>query len=1309
MPVVILLTLVATVAFMLNHESALDNGITASILEGRQAEYVALAGLNHALWQRSQQGCGPYTDLNNQALDNHSYTTTLTTDLGGTTAYTVNVDQDTWIRNDQPTTNKAYDAKLHIRNESGVIERPMYRYDLSSIAENSNILSATAWFYVSKEHPQGPVDIHLLNADWTEADATWDSMGANMDAVVLIAIPTQAAAGVWVAVNFTAQVQAWVNGQPNYGITLNSTSEGTHGDYASREAGQQPFLEVIVGTPPSSPAILQSVGTLNSGISRTLVRDDADLYQYPPNHVELRPGSEGRDASLDDSHQSFNYGADDELWVQSSGASNDRHSLIRFDLAHIPYGASITSATLELYQNWAATPGGAVSVNRVIRDWVEGTDNGSPGNGATWNKADQTTNWSTSGGDFDIMTVSSTTITAATTGYYDWDLTALVQGWVSGSYPNLGLILTGETIGTNAVFRSSDHTIEAERPRLTITFSCRCGQACLAPRGFGNILFVVSNASAMTNGEQAKKALFESWGYAVDLISQWNVSSDFDNRMVSNDVVYVSEAVLSIAPGLASTLAATSYGVIYEEGTFNNDFGVASGQAWPVGHTVNVTDNSHYITRLFATGNLQIFSRAMQGLSVSGSEAGGLLTLADWGSGAGLAILETGAALEGGGTAPGRRVMLPLGRDHLFKPVYLNNQGRLIVQRAIQWGSGLTAGPASTLIISTDNAAELGGLSFQNSDLVEYRQLTDSASFFLDSAAAGLTGNVDAVHVLANGHILLSTKNDTSFAGLSFKKQDLVVYDPVAGAATMYLEAEAHFDIKKNIISVHVLGNGNIVFSTDGDATIGGVSFSEKDLVEYNRLTGNASIFFDGDATSLSNKISGVHVLQNGHIVLTADGNTTLGGLNFSRDQLIEYDPLTDTATMYFDGETKFSTSGEKIRSVHLGAGSGQAISSTVPLAHWELNEPGGTSALDSVGGHNGTLLNGPAWASGQLDGALNFDGSNDHINVPHDDALSLTETMTLTAWVNAASFGSGYQTILAKDSGGSGSNFWFGAWQDELLFGFFASGSFRAVVTTGLGLQAGNWYHLAASFDNATGQVRLSVDGAEVHNEILAFSPSAVSADVTIGRSSNGEYWPGLLDDVRIYDVVLADTEITSLVTAGGGGGDPNPGPCDGTFRDELINANWSGSNGTLDWSTSPWAEVGESDGADAGDVLVTNDLGDSRLRIRDNQNGGEGVERVADLSGATSATLSLEYRRDALDNADDYAAVFVSMNGTAGPWTEIVRFQGGDNDASFQPFSQDISAHISAQTAIRLLSSPNLGNNDIIWFDNIQIQCSP
>ena len=116
----------------------------------------------------------------------------------------------------------------------------------------------------------------------------------------------------------------------------------------------------------------------------------------------------------------------------------------------------------------------------------------------------------------------------------------------------------------------------------------------------------------------------------------------------------------------------------------------------------------------------------------------------------------------------------------------------------------------------------------------------------------GHTAGIDALHVLANGHVILSTDGDATIGGLTFTKEDLIDYDPVADTAALLLEATAHFVAPRNIDAVHVLDDGDIVLSTDADGALGGVSFSALDLVRYNLESGVASVYFDGDATTLS-------------------------------------------------------------------------------------------------------------------------------------------------------------------------------------------------------------------------------------------------------------------------------------------------------------------------------------------------------------------------------------------------------------------------------------------------------------------------
>ena len=693
LPVIVVITLVAAIALLMNTESALESNTTASELDAQQARYVAEAGLNHALWLNRQQSCGPYGNLTDEPLGNDKYTSNLTTDLGSTNAVTINVDQDSWIRSDQPTINKGLDLKLHTRNEVLGTERPLLRYDLSPIAANASILSATAWFYVTNAHAAGPIDIHLTSADWTETDATWDSMNANMDSTVLATIPSQPAIGLWLPVNLTALVQAWVNGQPNFGITLNSTVDGVHGQYNSRESANPPYLEVVVGVPPSSPATLNAVGTLQNGVSRSITRNDLNLYQQSSFH-RLQLGTDpGADAMLDSFYDLRNYGGADYLQVHDNGSDWQQYPLIRFELSGLPAGASVHSARLELRMQSLNAPGSA-TVHQVSRSWVEGTKSGGgTPDGATWGDYDGVNAWTSAGGDYNASAVAETAINGGET-WVSWEIAPLVERWLAGE-PNHGLLIKPDSALDQAKFASKEDSDATVHPKLTITYACACGQVCLAPQGSGNLLMAVIDPGTLVAEDQQAQELFESWGYTVSVVGESSNQAIYDAAVAANDVVFISETVNSNSVG--SKLAGAPIGVVSQDGDYNPDLGLATGSTPKVGDEINITDTDHYITRVFAAGPLPVYAAGMEQLIVSSAPTAGQQVLADIGGDASLVVLEQGAAMEGGGNSAGRRVVLPLGTRYKFNWDYLNANGRLIVQRALQWGTGNT-GEAPALI-----------------------------------------------------------------------------------------------------------------------------------------------------------------------------------------------------------------------------------------------------------------------------------------------------------------------------------------------------------------------------------------------------------------------------------------------------------------------------------------------------------------------------------------------------------------------------------------------------------------------------------
>jgi uncharacterized repeat protein (TIGR01451 family) len=157
-------------------------------------------------------------------------------------------------------------------------------------------------------------------------------------------------------------------------------------------------------------------------------------------------------------------------------------------------------------------------------------------------------------------------------------------------------------------------------------------------------------------------------------------------------------------------------------------------------------------------------------------------------------------------------------------------------------------------------------------------------------------------------------------------------------------------------------------------------------------------------------------------------------------------------------------------------------------------------------------------------------------------------------------------------------------------------------------------------------------------------------------------------------------------------------------TVSDRFNLRSFTNSNGTIPWLTA-WAEIGEADGVAAGGVWVMADgtngipLEAYALRIGDTS---RGATRQADLSGHSSATLSFNYRRSGLDGVTDAVGVYISSNNWASS-NLLVNLQGAATDTNFLSTNFNVSAYISTNTGVRLLSTATLGAADYVWFDNV------
>lgn len=898
LPVVLAIAVIGAIAYLTSHQSALEVNQSASEFVATQVEYVVQAGLRHTEWLAGNNNCAGDFSLNNVALGSHSYSAQATTPATVTTMTSFTPDRDTSVRSNSADTNFGLDIGIDV----GLGRRGLIHFDLSAIASGSRVVNARLILHTLTNNPQGTIGIHAVTTDWAETGATWNTIADSFDPQIMASIPPQASADTAVTVNITALAQSWINDSANnHGLMLIDNSNTLDSRYGSRNnstSAEIPVLEVTVADAEVSPIAIDVTGTLDSGASRTLSRTAVTAYQ-PASLIVLQPGaSAGMDSYLYEWKPTWNHGVSNDIWADERFADSTAHGLIRFDLDAVPDGAVVSSARLELYQTNTSVDGGPVGVYRVTGEWQEGTRSGGVG-ASNWSQRTELDNWSAVGGDFATRRYALRDVPAAT-GWSSWEITELVDGWVSGKFPNHGLALKAETFGAAAHFASSDASDPALHPRLSIRYSCACGEACIQPQGSGNVLLVVTNPALPLAGEAARIELIESWGYRVNLIDDDATQADFNSEIALNDVVYIAA---SASAAIGNKLTSANIGVVSEAGAMDAVLGFSTFQASPspVGSRIDIVDNNHFITRFFAAGALPVYSADMGGHALGGALAAGLQTLASWNSSPGLAVLEAGAVLGGdvqGESAAARRVVLPFGQGDSFDWSRLNNNGRMIMQRAIAWVA---------------------------------------------------------------------------------------------------------------------------------DDTI---------------------------------------------------------------------------------------------------------VAATLPVAHWKLDETSGATAVDSIGGHDGELRFGPVWTAGQVDGGLLFDGIDDELRVAHSDTLSFTQAFTFTAWINADSY-SGFNAVLTKGQSGA-HNYWFGTLGDEIILDLYIGGSWQSIQTSGAGLQAATWHHIAVAFDGGNDNVRLYLDGNELLNETTTLTPLVNSADILIGNSIfPGEVWPGVLDDVRIYEYAIDAAQISDLYSA--------------------------------------------------------------------------------------------------------------------------------------------------------------------------------
>lgn len=162
------------------------------------------------------------------------------------------------------------------------------------------------------------------------------------------------------------------------------------------------------------------------------------------------------------------------------------------------------------------------------------------------------------------------------------------------------------------------------------------------------------------------------------------------------------------------------------------------------------------------------------------------------------------------------------------------------------------------------------------------------------------------------------------------------------------------------------------------------------------------------------------------------------------------------------------------------------------------------------------------------------------------------------------------------------------------------------------------------------------------------------------------------------------------------------------GSFLDSFtVVDEFNGNNGALYWK-SDWIEVGEANGAGAGDIQVVSDTGAPEniymLRV---QNANRGAYRLADIRQFTNAALSFSYRRESMDSGDS-VSVSVSTNGGSN-WITLTNLAGAATDAGYLAVSNiPVTQYRSTNFAVRFLANGVMDTSDRVWIDDVGLSVS-
>ena len=166
-------------------------------------------------------------------------------------------------------------------------------------------------------------------------------------------------------------------------------------------------------------------------------------------------------------------------------------------------------------------------------------------------------------------------------------------------------------------------------------------------------------------------------------------------------------------------------------------------------------------------------------------------------------------------------------------------------------------------------------------------------------------------------------------------------------------------------------------------------------------------------------------------------------------------------------------------------------------------------------------------------EGVLSPDGTQRPFRAAHCDAIDLTGSVTLEAWVKPRAMGNEGGRIIDKGTAGTKSGYMLDSFPGNSLRMIVRTDKYEGMVTFPARLAINRWSHVAGVFNAADGAMMLYLNGKQV--TARTFEPNAKlirnQYPLCVGSDHNGaNRFLGEMDRATVYDRALTSSELAKL-----------------------------------------------------------------------------------------------------------------------------------------------------------------------------------